>query len=259
MSFDVKFILHPTNNSIRKIKLFKEIKEIKNNQPIIFKVKKNIFNEFQSSFPTKLFLYDNNFNIILKCNINLIKENNTYHLFEGRFHYSFELLFLEDYPAEIIVENNIKIKEHDKCGKFVRYSLVNINDGTIKINDVEINLFNFKPKDAGIKSNSFHYSFYNIKKQYIISKKINIIKDLSISIYYRNKYHTFKRFSDDLTEYCLNLKNKTILYDSKQANDLFASYQNDFKNILNINLHLPKEKLQILLNEDKYVEFFFLC
>ena len=92
MSFEVKFILHSKKNE-KKIsgflKLFDEkIKIDNNNDFIIFKIPKEKFDKFETSLPTIFTLFNDNMIFIQKYKLNLIKGNNTYHIFNGGYFYS---------------------------------------------------------------------------------------------------------------------------------------------------------------------------
>ena len=177
MSFEVKFILHSKKNEKKMsgfLKLFDEkIKIDEKNDIIIFHIPKDKFDKYQISLPTKFTLFTDDMALIQSYKLNLIKGNNTYHLFNGGYFYSFELLFYGEESVKIIAENDIIINDFDKCSKFQRFSLINLNNTKIKVNDIEIDLIKFFPLKQGKKSNSYHYSFYDISKKYIISKEIS--------------------------------------------------------------------------------------
>lgn len=93
MSFEVKFILHSKNNENLSgcLGLFGEANKIERNI-ISFPLPKDKFDEFQISLLTN-FTFTDNIIPVQNYNLNLIKGNNTYHIFNGKYFYSFELLF----------------------------------------------------------------------------------------------------------------------------------------------------------------------
>jgi len=262
MSFEVKFILHSKRNE-KKIsgilKLFDEKIKIDNNNDIItFQIPKEQFDKFQTSLPTKFSFFNNDMTLVQKYKLNLIKGNNTYHIFDGGYCYSFELLFYGEETLKIIAENDIIIDDFDKCSKFQRCSLINLNNTKIKVNDAEIDLLKFLPLKKSKKSNSYHYSFYDISKKYIISKEINIIQKLNMEKYYNKNSYLFKKCSNDISNYSLELqKNPKTKFDISQLKQLIPKYQNQFSDIIDLNLNLPCEKLNQLLNKEKYLDFFY--
>lgn len=236
--------------------LFGETNKIESNI-INFPLQKDKFDEFQTSLPTK-FTFTDNIIPIQNYNLNLIKGNNTYHIFNGKYFYSFELLFYGEESVEIITEDGIKINEFDKCSKFQRFSLINLNSPKIKVNGFEINLLKFLPLKRNSKANSFHYSFYDITQKYIVSKQINIIENLNMEKYYQERYSLFKMCSEEIINYSLQLKeDMTMEFEKDKLSELIMKYQKQFLDVAKLNLNLPNEKLSQLLNEDKYIEFFF--
>ena len=103
---------------------------------------------------------NNNWFIKRDYTLNLIKGNNTYHFFDGHTFVLYELIFYNEDNIKISADN-IQIKDYDHCSKFKRFSLINLKNTIIKVNDIEINLEDFEPNNSG-KDNSFQFSFFII-------------------------------------------------------------------------------------------------
>ena len=76
--------------------------------------------------------------------------------------------------------------------------------------------------------------------------------------YYIERKSLFESCSKEITNYSLQLKgNKKIELDKKEITKLIIKYKEQFDDVIELNLNLPNEKLFQLLNEEKYMEFFF--
>ena len=186
-----KMILHFSNfEDIYYLKLFKQKKKIENKE-ITFEFHKDIFKQFQYYLPTKIFILDKNGKKLMDFTLNLLKDKNIYHLFSiGGNAELYELLFYNEEKVELIVDNE-KINEYDTISKFKRFSLINICNNEIKVNDTIINLGHFW-QVKNHKGNSFQLSFYDISQKYIVSKKIMKVQKMNFSIFY-GKYIKKKR------------------------------------------------------------------
>ena len=257
-NFNVKFILHfnikPTNNIY--LSLFRKKQLINDKYIINFEVPLDKFSDFQIFLPAKLNIINQNGTIIKDYTLNLLKGNNTYHLFDGCVYALYELIFYNEDEIKISV-GDVEITDYDQCSKFKRFGLININNRIIKINNIEINLEYFEPDISG-NANSFQFSFYNITKKYIVSKIIQIPQKKSIFNYYENEYHTLSQFSQKLINLKQEIKiNKNETLFNEKYGLLFNNYIYYFKKMKELNLILPKKYLQNIINDDKYVTLFY--
>ena len=151
----------------------------------------------------------------------------------------------------------MEIKEYDICSKFKRFSLINVDDKDITINETKIILYKFLPINT--KGNSFQYSFYDIQNQYIASKQIQPIKKMNFKIFYDQKINNL----EDCSQKIETIKNDDKNYDVKifEANalGLYHLYKKIYFDLLKeVNFHLPKEELENILNEKEHLHFFYL-
>ena len=117
---EYKIILHSSDfKDIKYIKIQNQIKEIEGKE-INFEFNKDMFNIFETSFPTTLYFLDSKKEELINCNFNLSKKKNTYHPFSGENYELYELLFYNEEKLEIIVDDE-EIKDYDSLSKFKRY------------------------------------------------------------------------------------------------------------------------------------------
>ena len=245
-TFNVKFILHFVKNPEKNIylSLLRIKKQIKNTDIINFEIPLDRFNDFQAFLPAKLNILNENGNIIRDYTLNLLKGNNTYHLFNGYIFLLFELLFYNEDTVKISVDD-IEIKDYDQCSKFKRFGLINLNNKIIKVNDIEVNLEDFVP-NISENSNSFHFSFYNITKKYIVSKNIRIPQKRNISNYYEKEYDVLTEFSKSLFDLKKEIEiNKNESYFNKKYEKLFEKYFFYLVTLKELNLFYQKNIFKI--------------
>ena len=248
-----KMILHFSNfEDIYYLKLFKQKKKIENKE-ITFEFHKDKFKQFQYHLPTKIFILDKNGKKIMNFTLNLLKDKNIYHLFSiGGNAELYELLFYNEEKVELIVDNE-KINEYDTISKFKRFSLINICNNEIKVNDTIINLGHFW-QVKNHKGNSFQLSFYDISQKYIVSKKIMKVQKMNFSIFYGKYINYLNKSStelDSLRKKESEFKNNVAKFNQNWIN-IYARINDE------LNLNLPKKELEILINEDKYLDFIYL-
>ena len=252
----VRIIFHLEEKNEFKgfLKIYNEKKEFSNDKEITFNIPDKKFREFQSILPSKLYVLDSKGKKYENYTLNLVKGNNTYHFFNGNIGYSFELLFYDEKDLIISVGNN-KIEEYDQCSKIKRFSFINLKSKFIKINDVEIDLLKFLPKDFS-RYNSFQYSFYDVKEAYIVSKKIAITQNQNMLNYYKNNNKSFNNFSSELSNMI-----KTIKINKKEFKEQFIKLNDKYDYLINslnnLDLNLPKNELKRILNEDFYFYMFY--
>ena len=247
--YQIKIILHSKlYNGDFFLKLYNMRKKIEGNE-IIFQFSEKKFSEFQFSLPTPLYIIDSFGTKLKNYTLNLIRGTNNYHLISYNFTDLFECIFYEEDNLRIFV-NNEEIKEYDECSKFKRFSLINIDDKNITINETKIRLYKYLPI---IKGNSYQYSFYDIKKEYIVIKRIFPIKKMNFPVFYKKKIMNLEEFSaeiETIKKGDVNIK--------ENITELFDLYRYIYvKMEKKLNLHLPKNELEQILNEDKYMNFFY--
>lgn len=247
-----RMILHLSDfNRNYFLKLFDKKSKIEGSE-ITFKIPKKKFNQFQTSMKKRICFLNANGKIELDYTINLLKDNNTYHLFSmvGEMEL-YELLFYDEDKIELIVDGK-EIKEYDTISKFKRYSLINIKNYKVQINGKEINIEDFI-KSSNLSCNSYQLSFYDIQKKFIVSKRIKLVKNVSFSNFY-------EKYNSRLIEFFSNIddlkKNKDEF--KEKASELYENSLFFFSKMTKeINLNLPKNKLKEIINENKHLEFFF--
>lgn len=106
-----------------------------------------------------------------------------------------------------------------------------------------------------MNSNSFQFSFYDIKKKYITSKKILPFQKANIINYYNENITFLEAFSEELINLREKLKKKTNNFD-KMYKVLFNQFVDTFNKMKKIDLNLPKKILEKMLNEEKFMIFF---
>ena len=163
----------------------------------------------------------------------------------------FELLFYNQEKVEIIVDGE-EIKEYDSISKIKRFSLIYIKNYEITVNGISIDLKNFI-NQKNYEQNSFQLSFYDISKNFIVSKRIMKFSDLNFKLFYENYINHLRNYSNDLDLLC---KNETEF--EKDCKSFYSSCFKIYKNISNdLNLILPKNEMENLLNNCIYLEFFY--
>ena len=248
-NFKFRIILHFSNlKNARYISIFKKKKKLEGKE-INFEIPKDKFNSFQIFIPTKLFLLDALGKILANFTLNLLKEKNTYHLFSGGNMELYELLFYNEEKIELIVDNE-KIEECDSFSKFKRYSLINIGEYEIKVNGQKINLEDFLTK----KGNSFQLSFYDINKKYIVSKRIIKSQHMNFQIFYEKYINNLNKYSSAIDELLINKEEfeKNLIALNESHTNIITKIE------CTLNLNLPKTELETLLNDENYLDFFYL-
>ena len=252
INYEVKLIFHL--KEIKEnyfIKIFETKKQIQGEE-IIFEFPGNIFDDFQMSCPIKVYLLDETNFVLKDFTFNLSKGSKYYHFYSFNNTFSFECLFYKEDNLKISV-NGEEIKEYDIYTNFKRYSFVNLETSEININGNNIDIFRFCPKTQDKNNNSIQLSFYDISNKYIVSKYITPIQEMNFFNFYKTKNSNINQFSNELE------KIKENKNDFKyNISNLAKVYELTFNNIeKELNLNLPKKKLENLFNKEEYLNFFY--
>ena len=105
---------------------------------------------------------------------------------------------------------------------------------------------------GNLRGNSFQLSFYDIKQKFIVSKKIKPIQFMNFSNFYDKYNARLKDYSSNIDEL---IKNKNEF--EKNASVLFEDSLTFFTFIDELNLNLPKNRLEKIINDDEHLEFIF--
>ena len=204
------------------------------------------------SCPIKVYLLDETNFVLKDFTFNLSKGSNYYHFYSFNNTFSFECLFYKEDNLKISV-NGEEIKEYDIYTNFKRYSFVNLETSEININGNNIDIFRFCPKTQDKNNNSIQLSFYDISNKYIVSKYITPIQEMNFFNFYKTKNSNINQFSNELE------KIKENKNDFKyNISNLAKVYELTFNNIeKELNLNLPKKKLENLFNKEEYLNFFY--
>ena len=195
--FEIQLIFHFKVLKEYYIKIFDTKKKIKEGK-ITFELSKNIFDAFQVSCPTEVYLLSDKDITIKSYTFNILKGSNYYHFYSFNNTCSFECVFYKEDKLNITVKGE-KIKEYDEYSNFKRFSLVNIDTNEIEINGNKINLFHFYPRNSQ-SGNSFQLSFYDINKKFIVSKNITPFKEMNFMNFYEEKKVNLEEFSEKLSQ-----------------------------------------------------------
>ena len=245
----VKFIVHCEFEDKTFLALLDTKQRIKG-KVINFIFDSKIFDKFKYYHPTILLLTNASRTKSKEYTLNLIIGTNIYHIFSWSLNpFLFELLFYNENNLKITV-NNEEIKEYDEYGKFKRVSLINANRNSIMINETKINPFDFLEY---IDVTSYQLSFYDIKNNYIVSKKITSLTNMDFETFYIENICSLKLFDEAID----NLKSMKDEFDT-QLSELYENYRYIYPKVeTNLNLFLPKNILLNMLNDQKYYEFFY--
>lgn len=250
--YEVKLIFHL--KEIKEnyfIKIFETTKQIKG-EDIIFEFSGNIFDDFQMSRPTQVYLLDEENCVLKDFTFNLSKGTNYYHFYSFNNTFSFECLFYKEDNLKISV-NGEEIKEYDIYSNFKRYSFVNLETCEININGNDIDIFHLCPKTLEKNNNSIQLSFYDISNKYIVSKYITPIQEMDFFTFYKEKNANLNQFSIELEKMEKNENN----FENNISN-LARVYKVAFHKIeKELNFNLPKKKLENLFNKEEYLNFFY--
>ena len=247
--YQIKIILHSKlDKGEFFLKLFNMRKKIEGNE-VTFQFSEKKFNKFQFSLPTPLYII-NSFGTILKnYTLNLIRGTNNYHLISYNYTCLFECIFYKEDNLRIFI-NNEEIKEYDECSNFKRFSFINIDKNNLTINETIIRLYQYIPI---CKGNSYQCSFYDIKNEYIVTKRIFPIKKMNFPVFYEKKIKNLEEFSAEIE----TIKKDDVNF-KENITELFYLYQNIYIKITKkLNLRLPKDELEQILNEENYIIFFY--
>ena len=249
--YEVQFIFHfNALNYKYSLKIFNQTKKIVN-KVISFQFFDNSFKDYQIFLPTKVYIVDKEGYEMKDYTLNLIKGINYYNIYSFNNTCLFECLFYNEKILNIIV-NGEETEKYNECSNFKRFSFINLDTNIIKINGTEIDLFKYCPRDLE-KENSFHLSFYDIQKKYIVSKCITTINDMNFHNYYKQQNPSLYSFSNEIDK----LKNDKS-YFQNNISGIASIYAETYKNMKNdTNLNLPKQELNSLLNREEYYDFFY--
>ena len=251
-NYEVKLIFHL--KEIKEnyfIKIFETKKQLQG-EDIIFEFSGDIFDDFQMSRPIKVYLLDETDFVLKEFTFNLSKGSNYYHFYSFNNTFSFECLFYKEDNLKISVKGE-EIKEYDIDSNFKRYSFVNLATSEININGNNIDIFRFCPKIPEKNNNSIQLSFYDISNKYIVSKYITPIQEMNFFNFYKTKNSNINQFSNELEK--IKENQNDFKYD---ISNLAKVYELTFNKIeKELNLNLPKKKLENLFNKEEYLNFFY--
>ena len=220
------------------------------NAPLIIKISDALFKYDNDSFMANIKLIGKKKEISFSGNFDIYFGKNTGYCFLDNLNgTNYQLIFKNEDIIEIKLGNNERLEKFDDFNSKYRKRLllINFND-ILSINNI---IFNLKIFTLG-GGNSYQFSFYDIKEEKIVVKKVKEKTLLNVKEFYNKNYNKLFNFYKDLkvlenTEY-LQIKNKY---------NIMKSNHSSLNNLIVPAILYCKKYIEEQFNEKKYIDLFF--
>lgn len=220
------------------------------NAPLIIKISDALFKYDNDSFMANIKLIGKKKEISFSGNFDIYFGKNTGYCFLDNLNgTNYQLIFKNEDIIEIKLGNNERLEKFDDFNSKYRKRLllINFND-ILSINNI---IFNLKIFTLG-GGNSYQFSFYDIKEEKIVVKKVKEKTFLNVKEFYNKNYNKLFNFYKDLkvlenTEY-LQIKNKY---------NIMKSNHSSLNNLIVPAILYCKKYIEEQFNEKKYIDLFF--